>query len=187
MKRLWVIAIAFIACSVAARATAQDTTGTIPAGSSMRKAWPVPGVTVTATGSQGAKTALTDSEGRFTVPFLTPGAYTVHAELQGFQPVDRPDVQVRLGQTVELPLTMQVGALTETIEVTGAPPTVDTTSTTIGASLDSATLSRLPVGRRFSDTLYLAPGVSTGGSVGAANPSIRADRAASRISTSSTA
>ena len=49
---------------------------------------------------------------------------------------------------------------------------MDTTSTTIGANLDSATLSRLPVGRRFSDTLYLAPGVSTGGNVGVANPSI---------------
>ena len=62
--------------------------------------------------------------------------------------------------------------LKETIQVVSAAPTVDTTSTTIGASLDSATLSRLPVGRRFSDTLYLAPGVSTGGSVGTANPSI---------------
>ena len=49
---------------------------------------------------------------------------------------------------------------------------VDTTSTTIGATLDSETLSRLPVGRRFSDTLYLVPGVSTGGSVGVANPSV---------------
>ena len=51
-------------------------------------------------------------------------------------------------------------------------PIVDTRSTTIGAVLDSATARRVPVGRRFSDTLYLAPGVSSGGSVGAANPSI---------------
>src|SRR5437660_904950 len=58
------------------------------------------------------------------------------------------------------------------VQVVSSAPTIDTTSTTIGASLDSATLSRLPVGRRFSDTLYLAPGVSSGGSVGVANPSI---------------
>ena len=44
--------------------------------------------------------------------------------------------------------------------------------TAVGGNLDAATLSRLPVGRRFSDTLYLIPGVSTGGSVGVANPSI---------------
>src|SRR4029453_4620319 len=65
---------------------------------------------------------------------------------------------------------MQGGAVQESIEVTS--PTVDTTSTTIGATLDSETLSRLPVGRRFSDTLYLTPGVTTGGSVGSANPSV---------------
>jgi hypothetical protein len=67
---------------------------------------------------------------------------------------------------------MQIGEVKESVEVTAVSPTVDTTTTTIGATLDSVTLSRLPVGRRFSDTLYLAPGVSTGGTVGVANPSI---------------
>src|SRR4029077_307856 len=65
-----------------------------------------------------------------------------------------------------------IGEVKETVEVTAVSPTIDTTNTTIGANLDSATLSRLPVGRRFSDTLYLAPGVTTGGNVGTANPSI---------------
>ena len=83
-----------------------------------------------------------------------------------------PIVDVRLGQTLALSLTMVVGSVSETVQVTGRSPALDTTSTTIGATLDSATLSRLPVGRRFSDTLYLAPGVSTGGNVGVANPSI---------------
>ena len=172
MKKLCVIALALIACSFAVRATAQDTTGTISGRIVDAQGLVVPGVIVTATGSQGAKTAVTDGDGRFRVPFLTPGAYAVHAELNGFQPIDRPGVVVRLGQTVELPLTMQVGAVKEAIEVIGVTPTVDTTSTTIGATLDSATLSRLPVGRRFSDTLYLSPGVTTGGNVGTANPSI---------------
>jgi hypothetical protein len=166
-----IIIIAFVACAIASRASAQDTTGTISGRIVDAQGLAVPGVTITATGAQGAKTAITDSQGRFTIPFLTPGSYSVHAELQGFNPVDRTDVQVRLGQTVDMPVTMQVGTLTETIEVKGAP-TVDTASTTIGATLDSTTLSRLPVGRRFSDTLYLAPGVSSGGSVGTANPSI---------------
>ena len=173
MKKLCVVAvIAFITCSAAIRAAAQDTTGTISGRIIDAQGLTIPGATVTATGSQGAKTTVSDSQGRFTVPFLTPGSYTVHVELQGFNPVDRADVQVRLGQTVEIPVTLQVGTLTETVQVSGGAPAVDTTSTTIGASLDSATLSRLPVGRRFSDTLYLAPGVSTGGSVGIANPSI---------------
>ena len=59
---------------------------------------------------------------------------------------------------------VQLGVVQESIQVNAPSTTVDATSTTIGATLDSATLSRLPVGRRFSDTLYLAPGVTTGGS-----------------------
>ena len=167
-----VVLVAIIACSVAGRAAAQDTTGTISGRIVDAQGLAIPGVTVTATGSQGPKVAVTDSDGRFTVPFLTPGTYGVRAELQGFRPVDQSAVQLRLGQTVEIPLTMQVGGLLEMIQVTATPPTVDTTSTTIGANLDSDTLSRLPVGRRFSDALYLAPGVSSGGSVGVANPSV---------------
>ena len=124
------------------------------------------------TGPQGEKTAVTDGEGRFSVPFLAPGSYAVRAELQGFEPVARGDVQVRLGQTADLVLTMRLGTVTETVQVTGDKPPVDTTTAAIGSSLDSATLSHLPIGRRFSDTLYLTPGVSTGGAVGAANPSV---------------
>src|SRR5207248_9830150 len=56
--------------------------------------------------------------------------------------------------------------------VTASSPVVDTTSTTTGAVLSSEMFSNVPIGRRLSDTLYMAPGVGTGGSVGAANPSI---------------
>ena len=172
MHRLFAIVIAACFACSAAHAAAQDTTGTIAGRIVDAQGLAIPGVAITAVGVQGAKTAVTDGDGRFTVPFLTPGAYEVRAELDGFTPIDRPDLQVRLGRTIDLPLTMQVGALAETVHVFSVQPTIDTTSATIGASFDSLTLSRLPVGRRFSDTLYLAPGVSTGGSVGVANPSI---------------
>ena len=62
--------------------------------------------------------------------------------------------------------------MSEAVEVKGASPVIDTSSTTVGATLDSELLSQVPVGRRFSDALYLAPGVSSGGQVGHANPSI---------------
>jgi outer membrane receptor for ferrienterochelin and colicin len=73
---------------------------------------------------------------------------------------------------LEVQLTMELGGVQETIQVTRTPTVIDSTSTTIGSNLDSATLSRLPVGRRFSDTLHLAPGVSSGGTIGSANPSV---------------
>jgi outer membrane receptor for Fe3+-dicitrate len=153
-------------------AFAQGTTGAIAGRIADAQGLAVPGVTVTVTGPQGAKTVVTDAEGRFSVPFLTPGAYVVRAELAGFKAVEQPNVTVSLGQNVDLSLKMEVGGLTETVQVTGASPIVDTTSTTTGAILDAEMINRVPVGRRVSDTLYMAPGVSTGGSVGSANPSI---------------
>ena len=153
-------------------ALAQETTGSITGLIVDPQGLAVPGVTITVTGPQGAKTAVTEASGRFTLPFLVPGTYTVRSELQGFKPVERQNVTVGLGQTVELNLKMDVGDLTETVQVSSASPVIDTSSTTIGANIDSDLLSRLPVGRRFSDTLYVAPGVSTGGTVGEANPSI---------------
>ena len=58
---------------------------------------------------------------------------------------------------------MEVGGLTETVSVVASQVIIDTSSTTTGAVLSSELLDRVPVGRRFSDTLYLAPGVSSGG------------------------
>jgi outer membrane receptor protein involved in Fe transport len=153
-------------------AVAQETTGTISGIVRDPQGLAVPGATVTITGPQGTKTSVTEASGRFTAPFLTPGTYTVRSELQGFKPIERQGIVVGLGQTVELDLRTEVGGLAESVTVAAESPIIDRTSTTIGTNIDSALLSRLPVGRRFSDTLYVAPGVSTGGSVGEGNPSI---------------
>jgi hypothetical protein len=152
-------------------ATAQ-TTGNITGKIVDSQGLAVPGATVTVVGPQGNKTATTDSQGRFQVPYVVPGTYSIKAELQGFKTVEQGSISVRLGQTVDLSLTMQVGGLSETVNVEGAAPVVDTSTTTIGASLDSQLLERVPIGRRFSDTLYIAPGVSSSGTVGSANPSV---------------
>jgi hypothetical protein len=151
---------------------AQETTGSIRGRIVDAQGLAVPGVNITVTGTQGAKSTVTDTDGRFSVPFLTPGAYSVRGELQGFKAVEQKNITVSLGQAVDLPLKMEVGGLSETVQVTGSSPIIDTSSTTTGAVLSSDMFSQVPVGRRLSDTLYMAPGVSTGGSIGSANPSI---------------
>jgi hypothetical protein len=156
----------------ATAASAQETTGALVGRIDDAQGLVVPGATVTVTGSQGDRISLTDDRGAFTFPFLTPGTYTVRAELSGFSPLMQEGVEVRLGQTVELRLTLTLGGVAETLTVRGRAPVVDTRSTTIGLNLDTDTLNRIPVGRRFSDTLYVAPGVSSSGSAGAANPSV---------------
>lgn len=134
---------------------------------------PIPGATVTVTSGQGSKTVVTDNTGRFFAPYLTPGRYSVKVELAGFSAIEQKNIDVRLGQRLELKaLTMKVGAVTEVLEVVAAAPVIDTRSTTVGGTLDTETLKRLPVGRNFTDTLYLVPGVSDSGGVGQANPSV---------------
>ena len=169
-KRLLAAACVLLTASLA-RAQ-ETTTGSIAGRVVDAQDLVVPGATVTVITPQGPQTFVTDSEGRFFAPFLTPGVYEVKVELQGFRPVDRTNINVRLGQRVDLTMTMEVGGINETVTVTAAAPIVDKKSTTTGTVLDSEALARLPIGRRFSDTLYIAPGVSSGGQVGEANPSV---------------
>jgi hypothetical protein len=152
---------------------AQDTTTGSIAGTVVdAQNLPVPGATVDVLSPQGSHSFTTDSSGKFFAPFLVPGQYEVKVTLTGFRSIDRKDIQVRLGQRVDLTLPMAVGDMTESVQVSAETPVIDTSSTTAGATLDSDFLSRVPVGRRFSDSLYIAPGVSSGGQVGQANPSI---------------
>lgn len=171
VKKLLGLVIGIIVAA-AGIAAAQDTTGIISGRVVDTQGLPIPGATISVIGTQGTRTVVTDGDGQFSVPFLAPEAYMIRAELAGFETVSRSGIQVHLGQTVQLPLTMRVGAVNESVVVKSDPVVVDTTSAAVGSNLDSETLARLPVGRRFSDTLYLTPGVSSGGAVGAANPSV---------------
>jgi outer membrane receptor for ferrienterochelin and colicin len=96
----------------------------------------------------------------------------VRIELQGFTSFAREGVVVRLGQTVDIPATLIVGGLAESVEVGGTPDTINTRSTTTGANISSEQLQNIPIGRNVSQTLYLAPGVTSSGSAGVNNPSI---------------
>jgi outer membrane receptor protein involved in Fe transport len=170
---MWRCVGAFLAvCLTAALASAQETTGTIAGQVVDAQGLAVPGATVQITGPQGIRAVVTDANGRFAAPFLTPGAYDVRVELEGFKSVERQGVQVALGQTTAIPVTLDVGEVAETVNVTAASPVIDTTTTTSGASLPNTLLQQVPVGRTVSDTLYLAPGVSSSGTAGSANPSI---------------
>lgn len=174
MKReLSIVAIAFALILMSATSVAaQETTGSIAGRVVDAQGLPVPGASVTIFTPQGPASLVTDGEGRFLAPFLTPGVYAVRVDLQGFTPIEQQNVDVRLGQRVDLSLTLEVGGVTQAVEVTGRAPVIDTRSTTVGAHLDTELLTRVPIGRRFSDTLAIAPGVSSGGGTGGANPSI---------------
>jgi len=157
---------------VTGSASAQETTGKIAGTIADSQGLGVPGATVTISGPQGSKSFVTDGEGRYVAPFLVPGLFSVRAELQGFKSAETKDVSVRLGATANVDLTMEVGSLSEVVEVTGVAAAVDTRSTTTGLNISNELMTKVPVGRRVTDALYLAPGVSSSGSAGTSNPSI---------------
>ncbi|HEY7054903.1 MAG TPA: TonB-dependent receptor, partial [Vicinamibacterales bacterium] len=172
MRSQYILALLMVLGAAPMLAAQETTTGSIGGRVVDAQNLAVPGATVTIVSPQGDRTFTTDSDGRFYAPYLTPGPYEVKVELSGFRSVDRKDIQLRLGQNIDLTLQMTVGAVSETVQVTAEPPVIDTSTTTTGATLDSELLNRIPIGRRFSDTLYIAPGVSSGGQVGQANPSM---------------
>ena len=169
--RISALVLAFV-LAFTGLAAAQETTGTITGRLVDGQGLAIPGASVTITGPQGGRTVVTDNTGRFEAPFLTPGSYSIRAELQGFKVIEQKEIAVGLGQTVDLPLKMEVGGLTETVQVTGAAPLLDRHSTTAGAVISSEMLQNVPVGRRLADALYLAPGVSGSDTAGRMNPSM---------------
>src|SRR4030095_6525498 len=169
--RISAFLVAF-ALALSSAANAQEIGGTLSWRVLDAQKLPVPGVTVTASGTQGARTAVSDADGRYSIPFLTPGNYDVKAELQGFKTFEQKAVIISLGQTTDIPVSMQVGGVTETVNVPAESPLINTKSTTIGAVLNTDSLRSIPVGRTFAQAMYLTPGVSNSGTVGTANPSI---------------
>jgi len=162
------LALAFSGLAAAQETTSGSIAGLVvdPQGAA------VPGATITVVTPQGERVFTTDSSGRFLAPFVPPGTHTVRVELAGFKTVEQKEVLVRLGQRINLNFTLEVSQVQEVVEVVGASPVIDLSSTTAGGVLDSDQLKQLPVGRNFTQTLYLVPGVSDSSGVGNANPSI---------------
>lgn len=132
----------------------------------------IPGAKVTLTGPTGTATVNSDNEGNFMFTRLNPGMYSVKVESQGFKAADVKGVEVAIGRTSSLKMTLQPGAATETVEVTANAVTVDTSSTASGSSLSDSFYSKVPTPRNVSGLFYVAPGVADSGGAGRANPSI---------------
>jgi hypothetical protein len=133
----------------------------------------LPGVSVTAkSGETGlTRTTITGPEGRFVIAQLPPGVYEVRAELAGFKPHVRPQVQLAVAQSLALNITLQVGELTIVDVVTAEIPTVNTASSELSYLVTSQQIEQIPLnGRNYTDLALLQPGVNAfphrdGGSV----------------------
>ncbi|MGB0050111.1 MAG: carboxypeptidase regulatory-like domain-containing protein, partial [Terriglobales bacterium] len=103
---------------------------------------------------------VTSAGGLYTFISLTPGNYVVTASQKGFASVAQDNVLVTVDHVSTVNIALQVGTFTETVTVSTAPELVDTSNSTVGQLIDSATIDRVPlVDRNVYDLIQLSAGV----------------------------
>jgi hypothetical protein len=132
----------------------------------------VPGATVTATSTtQGTTfTRTTSNSGDFDLTPLNPDVYNLTITAKGFQTLNQQDVHVNALEVSDLKLTLTIGSETESVNVSAAPPQLETSNATLGATMENDVYSALPIEmgaygqpdqRRATDFAYLMPGVQS--------------------------
>ena len=122
----------------------------------------LPGVTVTATqeATNVTATTVTNTSGQFVFPNLKVGRYVVSAELEGFKRAVNRDVVLRVQDRAEVDFQLELGNLSETVQVKGFSEILQTQSADIGNVIDERQVRDLPLlGRRYSELAFLTPGV----------------------------
>lgn len=158
MKKALIFTIAFLLLGVfasaqefgAIRGTVRDTEGN-----------PLPGVSITLTGSKIAPMATVSSE-RGNFRFLNlPVAndYTLKLELAGFKPITRQQLNVSFGRDITLDLTMEQAVLAEEVTVVGQTPVIDTKRTQVGVNVTEEMIMSLPTARNPWVIMSLIPGM----------------------------
>src|SRR5947207_12851264 len=112
----------------------QDKDGVIPAAA----------VRITNTDTGQTQQILTNSKGYFEAILLNPGTYSVHVELQGFKASNQTGIPLAVGQTISLSVKLEVGQVTEAVEVRAEAPLLDTTTVSSGQNFDRKMVETLP-------------------------------------------
>src|SRR5438094_7850284 len=123
----------------------------------------VPGASVTAKDTQRgtAWPTVTNSEGFYNLPRVPVGTYEIRVELAGFKTAVHPAVVLELNQTARVDFEMKLGEVSETVEVTSAPPLLNTDTMQVGTIIDSKVNEALPLASRsYIQLTLLAPGTT---------------------------
>jgi hypothetical protein len=154
---LVVLASAGVAYSQAVNATllgtVTDSTGAVV---------PNAKVTITEVTTNIVSTRQSNESGYYSFPDLPPGSYSVAVEAPGFKKELRRDITVLVDTNTRVDIQLQPGALTETIEVSGAPPMLQADSAEVGEKIQTILIENAPLGvnRNFQSLLNLVPGVA---------------------------
>lgn len=119
-------------------------------------------ITTKNTATSATQTVNTDMQGRYSVPDLAIGTYTVTAAKTGFTTAVRSGVVLSVGSAPVLDFQLAVGQTTESVNVSAAASQVDTSSAAVSSLVNTTQMTQLPLnGRDYEQLILLAPGVSS--------------------------
>ena len=124
----------------------------------------LPGVTVDAASPaliEGSRTTFTDGSGLYAIEGLRPGTYTITFTLPGFNTFVRQGIELQTGFTANVDVTMGVGAVEETVTVSGASPIIDVQNVVHQENLSRETLDTIPTGKTYWGYAALTVGATT--------------------------
>src|SRR5947208_201433 len=151
-----------IGAPVHAQSPSGEISGTVGDSSGL----PVPGVTVTLTNvaTNVVRVVQTNETGLYVMTAIPPGTYDLKGELSGFRTVERKNIGVQVGSASRIPLTLEVGALGEVLEVRGGAPLIQTENAAISTVIENRAIVELPLnGRNYLQLASLIPGATTNG------------------------
>jgi hypothetical protein len=118
-------------------------------------------VTIRELGTNAIRTVTTSDVGSYRVPQLSPGAYSVKVERDGFQPSEQARITLAIDQVEEIDIKLEVGSEQQTVNVTSEAPVIQTETSSVGLVVDSASLQNTPLNGHVSilGLINLVPGV----------------------------
>ncbi len=117
-------------------------------------------VTVVNINTAAERKATTNEAGLYTFPFLNPDDYTITVSKTGFRSVKRENVRLEVNQTARVDFSLEVGQVSETVNVTASTPLIDSDTSAIGQVVEQKAIEDLPLnGRNFVQLATLGPGV----------------------------
>jgi Carboxypeptidase regulatory-like domain len=118
-------------------------------------------VTVTNPDTNLTRSTVTNASGNYNFPSLLPGMYNVKAEMSGFQTAVSTGIELQVQQTARVDFKLSVGEMTQTVEVAGAAPLVNTEDAAVGTVIGTQSIVDLPLnGRDFLQLVALSPNVT---------------------------
>ncbi|MDE3180305.1 MAG: TonB-dependent receptor, partial [Acidobacteriota bacterium] len=154
---LFIVMVLGMACAAFGQATTGTLLGTVmdPSGATI----PGASVVVANDGTGVSVTVETNASGNYVAPHLLPGAYTVTFSKQGFQSTIQKNITISVGTSTSLNAQLKIGAVSQQITVSSAPPLMETSNAEVTTVLNSHMIQSIPVlSRNFTNFELLLPG-----------------------------